>query len=156
MDDVPVSTPVRSATAPRSDPEQLATDLRLLIGRLARRLRQQGETGVTASLMSAMWSIERLQPVTLGELSTAERVQPPTITRIANSLESAGLVRRETDPSDRRVCRVRLTSKGQRLLDRTRSQRTAYLNRRLRVLEPADRRILEQAVPVLERLLEDG
>jgi DNA-binding MarR family transcriptional regulator len=111
---------------------------------------------VTASLLSAMWSIERLQPVTLGELSTAERVQPPTITRIANSLESAGLVRRETDPMDRRVCRVRLTSKGQRLLDRTRSQRTAYLHRRLRALAPADRQVLEQAAPLLERLLEDG
>jgi len=137
------------------DVERLAADLRLVIGRLARRLRQRGETGVTASLLSAMWSIERLQPITLGDLAAAERVQPPTVTRVVSRLEELGLAAREGHPSDRRSSQVRLTPKGQRLLDRTRKLRTAYLAKHLRSLATDDRDVLRRAMDVLQRLLEE-
>jgi DNA-binding MarR family transcriptional regulator len=110
---------------------------------------------VSASLLSAMWSVERLQPVTLGELAAAERIQPPTITRIVAKLEELGLVAREGHPTDRRASHVRLTRKGQALLDRTRTLRTAYLARRLGSLTAEDRRTLERAVEVLRRLVEE-
>ena len=53
---------------------------------------------MTASSLSALWSVEQLGPVTLGDLAAAERVQPPTITRIVSRLEESGLVAREVDP----------------------------------------------------------
>ena len=74
-----VTVPRPKAGPPDPDLDRLATDLRLVVGRMARRLRQQGDIGITASLLSAMWTIERLQPVTLGELSAAEQVQPPVL-----------------------------------------------------------------------------
>src|SRR5204863_8480057 len=98
--------------------------------------------------LSALWAIERLQPVTLGDLADAERVQPPTVTRLVAKLEEIGLVVREGEPTDRRVSRVRLTPEGQRLLDRTRRLRTAYLARRLRSVAPRDRRVLRSAVKI--------
>src|SRR5207244_4440316 len=96
----PTATLTRHVDA---DLGRLAADLRLVVGRLSRRLRQHGESGVTASLLSAMWAIERLQPVTLGDLADAERVQPPTLTRLVVRLEEMGLVVREAEPTDRRV-----------------------------------------------------
>ncbi len=151
-----LTTPRPKPGPPDPDLDRLATDLRLVVGRLARRLRQQGDIGITASLLSAMWTIERLQPVTLGELSAAERVQPPTVTRFVSKLEASGLVTREIDPSDRRVARVRLTPQGARLLDQSRSRRTAYLHTRLRALDPAERKALGRAVSILDRILEEG
>jgi DNA-binding MarR family transcriptional regulator len=136
-----------------SELELLATDLRLVISRLARRLRQQVEEGVTASSLSALWSIERLAPVTLGELATVERVQPPTITRIVAGLEEAGLVARQVDPSDRRVARLRLTPQGRRFVERTRTRRTAYLAKALQDVEPEDREVLVRAARILEGML---
>jgi len=134
----------------------LAADLRLVVGRLSRRLRQHGESGITASLLSALWTIERLQPVSLGDLAEAERVQPPTVTRVVAKLEDTALVAREEEPSDRRVSRVRLTPEGQRLLDRTRRLRTAYLARRLRSVAPRDRQVLRSAVEILTQVLEES
>jgi DNA-binding MarR family transcriptional regulator len=139
-----------------ADLVRLAADLRLVIGRMARRLRQRGEPGVSASLLSALWTIERLQPVTLGELAVAERVQPPTVTRIVARLEELALVSRHADASDRRIARVRLTPAGRRLLDRTRNLRTAYLARRLRSLGPRERSALQRAVVILSDLLEEA
>jgi DNA-binding MarR family transcriptional regulator len=137
------------------DPGRLAADLRLVIGRMARRLRQRGDSGVTASLLSAMWTIERLKPVSLGDLAAAERVQPPSVTRHVAKLEEMGLVAREADGADRRVSRVTLTPEGHRLLDRTRRLRTAYLSARLRSLPQDDRQALRRAVDVLTGILEE-
>ena len=146
------ATATRARTPSATDAERLAADLRVAVARLARRLRQQTGTDLTASLLSALWSIERLEPVTLGDLAVAERVQPPTLTRIAARLEEEGLVVRRTDTNDRRVTIVQLSPDGRRLLERTRTRRTAYLTKRLRGLDPEDLAILERAAPILERL----
>src|SRR2546428_11217084 len=107
----------RLSSSAGSEIEQLAADLRVAIGRTARRLRQQADEGVTASSLSALWSVERLGPVTLGELAAAERVRPPTITRIVARLEQDGFVTRKIDPSDPRVARIRPTPHGRRPLE---------------------------------------
>jgi len=151
----PPSTPaaVEPVAAPGSDAE-MAARLRLAILRLSRRLRQQVAGGVTSSQVSAMATIERLGTPTLGELASSEQVQPPSMTKIVMGLEAAGLVARQEDAADRRMVRVELTGHGRRSLQRSRSLRTAYLVRRLRGLSAEDRHALEQAVALLEHLVE--
>ena len=107
-----IATRPSQPVAGASEIERLATDLRLVISRLARRLRQQAEEGATASSLSALFSVDRLGPVTLGELANAEQVRPPTMTRLVSALEADGLVTRETDPSDGRLTRIRATAQG--------------------------------------------
>jgi len=133
---------------------ELAARLRLSVTRLARRLRQKSDVEATASQISALATIERLGPLTIGELSAAERVQPPSMTRIVAGLEELDLIQRETDERDRRVARVRVTSLGQRLLERSRSKKNAYLAARLGSLSDEERATLAHAADVLERLLE--
>ena len=64
-------------------------------------------------------------------------------------------MRREADPADRRVARVSLTADGRRTVARTRTRKTAYLARRLRKLDETELALVREALPVLERLLED-
>jgi DNA-binding MarR family transcriptional regulator len=124
---------------------------------LARRLRQQGDTAASPTQLSALATIERDGPITLGELAAVERVQPPTITAAVGRLERRGLVRRDVDPEDRRVARVEVTAQGRRLLEQSRSRKTAYLERTLARLDPDEREALQRAAAILERLLEhDG
>jgi DNA-binding MarR family transcriptional regulator len=132
----------------------LPARLRLVVTRLARRLRQQGDTAASPTQLSALATIERDGPVTLGELAATERVQPPTITAAVGRLERRGLVRRDVDPGDRRVARVEVTSQGRQLLEQSRSRKTAYLERTLAGLHPDERETLERAAAILERLLE--
>ena len=130
--------------------------LRLAVGRLARRLRQQAGGEVTPSQYSALSSVGRLGPVTLGELAAVERVRPPTMTRIVACLEESGLVDRHAHPGDRRVAQVQLSTAGRRFLQRSGTRKDAYLAERLARLAPDEVAQLDQAVAVIERLLEDG
>jgi DNA-binding MarR family transcriptional regulator len=141
--------------AEQDEAVQLAPELRLAVMRLARRLRQLADAGITPSMLSALSSVERLGPLTLGDLASAEKVQPPTMTPIVARLEAEGLVRREVDPGDRRVARITLGRQGKQLLDRSRSRKTAYLARRLRALAPAERDVVRRAVDILERFVSE-
>jgi DNA-binding MarR family transcriptional regulator len=148
-----------STTTDRTPTDRdLAERLRLAITRLARRLRQHGDQGdASPTQISALATIERRGPITLGDLAVAERVQPPTITAAIDRLESRGLVRRRADAADRRVVHVEITSGGRKLLARNRSKKTAYLERQLDSLTDGERATLADAAAILDHLLErDG
>jgi DNA-binding MarR family transcriptional regulator len=137
------------------DRAQLAGRLRLVVTRLNRRLRQQGETGLGASTFSALATISRSGPLSLGELATLEGVKPPSITTTVASLEGQGLVTRVSDPADRRVTRVTVTPRGRLRLLRSRTRKTAYLAARLEALDERRLQVLEEAASILERALEE-
>ncbi len=149
---------MRSVTAPPDtiDTTEVASRLRLGVTRLARRLRQEAEAGITPSLLIALSSIERGGRMTIGELSAVEQVQPPTMTRIVAALVEAGLVTREPDPNDRRVAWVRVTPAGARLLRRRRRRKDEYLAKRLRALSTHEIEVLDEAAGILERLMGGG
>jgi DNA-binding MarR family transcriptional regulator len=137
------------------DRAQLAGRLRLVVTRLNRRLRQEGETGMGASTFSALATISRRGPVSLGELASLEGVKPPSITTTIASLEGQGLVTRVADTADRRVTRVTVTPRGRLRLLRSRTRKTAYLASRLEALDERQLRVLEEAASILERAVEE-
>jgi DNA-binding MarR family transcriptional regulator len=122
------------------------------VTRLARRLRQEAEAGVSPSMLSALSAAERRGSLTMRDLCRAEQVQPPTMTRIVAALVEAGLVEREADPTDGRVAWVTVTPEGRRLLERSRRRKEAYLAKALGSLEQDELRTLEDAAGILERL----
>jgi DNA-binding MarR family transcriptional regulator len=149
-----IHVPAQTASAP-SLPE-LASTLRLRVMRLSRNLRRQAGTGLSASLLSALTTVERRGPMTIGTLSEAEQVKPPTMTKVVASLVEQGLVSRDPDPLDGRVAWVMATSEGRALVRRTRSRSDAYLAKRLRSLDSEDLLVLERASRLLERLTEEA
>jgi DNA-binding MarR family transcriptional regulator len=151
-----VPIPTTTTTTTVLDAVELASRLRLGVTRLARKLRQESDPGLTPSLLSALAAVERGGRLTVGELCAAEQVQPPTMTRFVASLVEAGLVRRESDPADRRVAWLSVTPEGAKLLGRARRRKEAFLVRRLRHLDPEELAVLERAAPILERLVGGG
>jgi DNA-binding MarR family transcriptional regulator len=143
------------ATSPVDD-TALAADLRLVIARLARRLRQLHAGGLTPSQLSALASVDRLGPVRLGDLAIAERIAAPTLTKIVGALEADGLLVRQADAGDRRVTRVAVTDEGRARLEHIQRERDAYLQRRVAELDPADRARLEAALPLLATFAREG
>ena len=133
----------------------LASQLRIGVTRLARRLRREGDASVTPTLLVALATIERHGPMTAGALAAHEQVRKPTVTRLLASLLDRGLIERTPDPLDGRVTWVHLSSEGRRFLQRVRHRKDEYLSRRLRRLTPDELEILEQASALLERLIED-
>jgi DNA-binding MarR family transcriptional regulator len=85
-------------------------------------------------------------------LAGQEKVQPPSMTRIVNSLEARGYVARRPDPRDHRQCLVALTESGRQVLLANRRRRDEWLAVRIAGLDPAERDVLRRAVGVLEKL----
>lgn len=143
-------------TAPVTSLPELASSLRIRVMRLSRNLRRQAGTGLSASLLSALTTVERKGPMTIGSLADAEQVRPPTMTKVVASLVEQGLVTREPDPLDGRVAWVMATPEGRSLLRRTRRRSDAYLATRLRSLDREELLVLERASRLLERLTEEA
>ena len=132
----------------------LAHALRPAVMRLARRLRQmQDESlGLNPNQLSAMAVLLNSGDQLMGELAAQEKVRPPSMTRIVNSLEARGFVARRPDPRDHRQCLVSLTESGRQVLLANRRRRDQWLAVRIAGLDPAEREVLRRAVLVLEKV----
>jgi DNA-binding MarR family transcriptional regulator len=102
--------------------------------------------------MAVLGCLFRNGDLTVGELAAHERIQPPSMTRIVNSLQDGGYVVLRAHESDGRQVVVSLTDQGRTTLRADRARRDAWLARRLRELTSAERDTLRQAAPLLERL----
>ena len=145
-------TPAPATGTPVETSEAIAGRLRLSATRLARRLRQQADTGLSPSQLSGLAVVERHGPLTLGALAEHEQVAPPSVTRVVAKLETDGFLTRQPDPDDRRVTRVAVTTKGRNLLVASRRRKTAWLTTRLESMDPDQRARLADALDVLDAL----
>jgi DNA-binding MarR family transcriptional regulator len=122
--------------------------------RLARRLRQMQEGSLDLNLnqLSAMAVLLNSGDQLMGELAAQEKIRPPSMTRIVNSLEARGYVLRRPDPRDHRQCLVALTDSGRDVLLANRRRRDQWLAVRIAELDPAEREVLRHAVRILEKV----
>jgi DNA-binding MarR family transcriptional regulator len=134
------------------DTVDLASALRRGVWRLGRRLRREADLGITPTLHAALFTIERHEPITAGQLAAHENVRKPSVTRTIAALLEQGLISRTTDPLDGRVTWLQTTAEGRRLLRRARRRSDEYLSRRLAALTPTERATLVQASELLDRL----
>jgi DNA-binding MarR family transcriptional regulator len=134
---------------------ELAGELRILVGRLSRALRRYDHGGLTPSRHSALATLDRRGAMRLGDLAAIEAISPPTLTRIVQRLEDAGLVARRPDPADARAALIDLTRAGRDRLSAIRAERSRAMAAALTTLTDAERAALGAAVPALHRLVEE-
>lgn len=143
----------RPTTMKRVSASQLAAQLGGAITRLNRRLRRaRPVSDLPPGQMSALASLELAGAMTPRELADAERVQPPTMTRIVARLEELALVQRSPHPSDGRQVILAPSEQGRELARENRRARTAWLAKQLAELTPAERETLRRAAEILERV----
>lgn len=131
----------------------LAADLRVAIGRTARRIRtEKSDLDLSDTQLSVLFLLDRGGATTPGELAEHERVQPPSMTKVINALADRGLVQRSDHPDDRRQVLVGVTEAGRSEVRETRRRRDAWLARRLADLTPDERATLAAAGTLLSRI----
>jgi DNA-binding MarR family transcriptional regulator len=147
-----VSTP--PATAGRSLPHaSMATDLRVAVNRLSRRLRsQKADESVTDAQFSALALLHRDGGMTLAALSAAEGITPPSMTKTVAALIDRGLVAKDASTDDRRKVLLTATEAGSAFVLETRRRRDGWLTPRLARLTAAERRTLAEATEIMRRL----
>ena len=121
---------------------------------LLRQLRVKDvASGVGPARLSALSVLVFGGPCSLKQLAETEQVRPPTMTRIVQGLERAGLARREAAPHDRRSSRIVATGRGVRVLQQGRKRRVEFLAQKMAALSPEEVAQLDQAVELIRRLL---
>ncbi len=136
------------------DATELAARLAGLSTVLQRHLAQADSgDGLTRARLSALALLVLGGPRTLGELAAAERVRPPTMTRLVHALEADGLVVRERNPADGRSIIIHATPDGEAQLERGRSRQIAPLAEAIAQLGLAERLQLADAADLLGRVL---
>ena len=90
---------------------------------------------------------------TLGQLAAAERVKPPTMSRIVAGLKRSGLARIQNDGNDARKIRITVTAKGERLLQEARRRRIQVLAESLKILGSAELETVRQASELIEQMV---
>jgi len=135
------------------DTTRLASELRIVIGHLVRRLR--AEYGFSLSQAAVLGRLDREGTQSIGDLALAERVRPQSMTQTVSDLEADGLVARHPDPADGRRMLVELTQRGHERLAADRRQREGWLARTIAEdLNKEEQQVLEQAAGLLRRLSE--
>ena len=134
-----------------------AQELRLAIGRVARRLRQLYATerdGAASFIeLGILVRLQREGPTSPGTLAAAEGVTSQAIAGVVRGMERRALVERTGGQPDRRRVAVAITDAGRKLLM---SREHVVVDAMVRALATeftsAERHQLESAIPLLDRL----
>ena len=140
----------------RQDPDStlgLADRLHSVAIRLLRRARREDAAmGLPPAQASVLSVLVFGGARTLSALADVEQVKAPTMTRIVDALERAGLAQRQPDADDRRKLSIAATASGVRLMQKGRSRRVNALAQLLADLDRDECAVLEEAIALLARL----
>lgn len=134
----------------------LAGELRISLGKLVRRVREQAHPGdFTSAQKSVLLRLDRDGPATVSALARAESVRPQSMRITVAGLEAMKAVSGKPDPNDGRQTLVDLTPAFRKTLRESRAAKEDWLVRALQAqLSPQEQDELAAAVKLLERLAE--
>jgi DNA-binding MarR family transcriptional regulator len=138
------------------DAATLAAEIRGVIGKLRRRLREQTNSwDLTPSQVGVLLRLEK-GPATVSSLARAEGMRPQSMSSVVATLEAAGLVTAAPDPTDKRQSLLSLTEACRKKVREDRSARQDWLSRVLQArLSPRELAQVAAAVELLKQLAED-
>lgn len=137
----------------RVDSGPLASELRVVLGHLIRRLRSEHRFSLSQG--SVLGRLDREGPQSTSKLASAERVRPQSMGQTVAELETQGLVERRPDPADGRSSLVELTDGGRSELREDRGRREGWLAEAIEEnLSVEERETLDKAVRLMARLAE--
>ena len=137
----------------RVDTSLVASELRVVLGQLMRRLRVEHRFPLSHG--AVLGRLDRQGPLSTVELASAERVRPQSMGQTLAELETQGLVSRRPDEADGRRTLLELTDAGRQTLAEDRQRREGWLTQAIeQEFSAEEQEVLAQAIPLLARLTE--
>jgi DNA-binding MarR family transcriptional regulator len=142
---------------PATRASDLAQDLRALLSKLKRRLREQAHIGeLTPSQVSVLLRLEKDGPATASGLARAEGMRAQSVRPVIIALQEAGLVVGQPDSNDGRQTVLSLTETCLGWIREGRAARQDWLSRTIEArLSPQQQIDVAKAVELLKGLVED-
>jgi DNA-binding MarR family transcriptional regulator len=134
----------------------LATELRITLGKLSRRLRAQAPPGdLTWPQFAVLLHLENHGPATVTTLAKAEGVRPQSMGATISALEAAGFVVGEPHPTDGRQTVLSLTAAYRAWIKANRAAKEDWLGHAIAAqLSASEQAELARALLLLRRLVE--
>ena len=134
----------------------LAEELRVLSGKLRRRLREESHVGdFTPSQVQVLNLLEREGPATVTALARAHGMRPQSMGETLAALKAAGLVSGAPDPNDGRQTVLSLTPSFRKKVKASRAAREDWLYRTIQTRFTAiEQQQLATGVDLLKRLVD--
>jgi len=142
-----------SSTAPTPSAASTAHELRVLVGQLVRRVRQQDALSVGQT--AVMGHLDRHGAMTTSDLAAAQKVRPQSMAATVGELAALGYVERAPHPTDRRRTLIVLSAEGRTALGQDRRRREDWLVSSIEAeLSPREQATLVEALELVRRLVE--
>jgi DNA-binding MarR family transcriptional regulator len=140
------------------DSAELAGELRVALGQLVRRLREQVEgSDLTRSQSSVLTRLERGGPATATDLARAEGIRPQSMAKIVTALQEAGLIEGSPDPRDGRKTVLSISAAAREQFRTGRLAKQDWLAHAITAeLTPAEIAQLATSVELIKRLTRHG
>ncbi|SEE82669.1 transcriptional regulator, MarR family [Burkholderia sp. WP9] len=134
----------------------MAENLRVLAGKLRRRLREESHVGdFTPSQVQVLGLLEREGPATVTALARAHGMRPQSMGETLSVLKAAGLVSGAPDPNDGRQTVLSLTPAFRKKIKASRAAREDWLFRTIQTrFSAAEQQQLAVGVELLKRLID--
>jgi len=119
---------------------------------IARRLQKKfntAELSLTIEQWSVLYHLWKQDGISQQELCNATFRDKPSITRLVDNLEKAGLVKRVAAENDRRINRIYLTKQAQKLQQQSMELAEETLNEALQTVDPAKIDICKEVLQVV-------
>jgi DNA-binding MarR family transcriptional regulator len=152
--DTPSASP---ASAPDADAlHTMAEDLRVVTGKLRRRLREEAHIGdFTPSQIQVLSLLEREGSATVSSLARLHGMRPQSMGEMLSALKAAGLVTGAPDPNDGRQTVLSLTPAFRKKVKASRAAREDWLFRTIQTrFSAAEQQQLAIGVDLLKRLID--
>jgi DNA-binding MarR family transcriptional regulator len=131
----------------------LAKQLGLRIVRITQYLtRRMQQEVLTPSQVTVLTLLLDDRAWRLSDLASATGVRPPSMTELISRMERQGWLRKMDTVYDRRGVAVTITEEGRKHIHALNRRQVDLIAGRLALLSDEEKRIIEQALPVLDKL----
>jgi DNA-binding MarR family transcriptional regulator len=136
---------------------QLASDLRVVVTRLMKKMRNKTTTGFMLSLTerSTIKRLDEHQQLLPSELAIMEKINTQSMSQILNHLLELGLITRTASETDKRKVIIALSKQGQDVLHKARNERDEWLSKAIaEACTMKEQEVMRKALVSLAKVVE--
>ena len=134
---------------------QLASELRMVVTRLIKKLRSKSTTGLSLTERSTIALLDQHKELSPSELAAMEKITTQSMSQILHHLLELGYINRKTDETDKRKSIISLSKDGQNILYKVRNERDEWLNNAIKeTCSAKEQDLLRRALVPLTKLVD--
>lgn len=142
-----------SEASPEDSAREVLDVVPLVMREIRTELRRQGANELSVPQFRTLMFLDRKKQGSLSDVAQHLGLTLPSMSVLIDGLVDRGLVRRQSDSTDRRRVTLMLTDRGRTRIDRARAAAHKHLTDLFRGVPAADRSVIAKAMQILKSVM---